>query len=290
MTDTAAVRVNTGAPEAGDATALGWYFYGITRSGSVSTALAAADREHDVVAPLELLEISELAALVRRVRRDDFSIAALRERFQSAEALEEMVRSHNGVIEAVHAQQAILPAKFGIVHAHIEDVLSALRPVHDALLRRLDHLEGYDEWAVHLIADRALIREQVLNEHALIRSLREKRAAARPGRAYFLEQQIRDELESATELSLSALGQTAFERFGTCARERQMSERRLAAESKEDVEVLRASFLVARTRADAFMEEIRCVCDVSDGLRCECSGPWPPYSFAAWDVAGEAAR
>ena len=285
MTDTVAMQVN-----AGHSATVGWYLYGITRSGSLSTALAAADRDHDVDAPLELLEISELAALVRRVRRDDFSIAALRERFQSADALEEMVRNHNRVIEAIHAQQAILPAKFGIVHAHTEDVLSALVPARDALLRRLDHLEGCDEWAVHLLAERASIRQQVLNDHSLIRSLLEQRAVARPGRAYFLEQQIRDELESATELSLSALGQTAFERLGACALERQTSERPLAADSVEDVEVLRASFLVARTRTDAFMEEIRCVCDAGAGLRCECSGPWPPYSFAAWDETTEVAR
>jgi len=26
------------------------------------------------------------------------------------------------------------------------------------------------------------------------------------------------------------------------------------------------------------------VADASEGLRCECSGPWPPYSFALQQV------
>lgn len=271
----------------------GWYFYGITRRGSVATALAAVDREDEAgtvsgaaekdLAPLQLLEFSELAAVVRSVRLDDFSIATLRERLQSDSAMETMVRSHNRVIDAFHARQAILPAKFGVVHSRAEDVLSALRASHDTLVRQLNQLEDREEWAVHLLADRALVSQRISNENTLIRHLREKRAAARPGRAYFLEQQIRDELQSATELLLSTLAQAAIERLGAAAADRQMGELQTPTDSVGEVEILRASFLVARESKDAFLNGVASIDESGDGLRCEYTGPWPPYSFAVWD-------
>jgi hypothetical protein len=258
--------------------------------------LAAADAEHHAgaaavsapsdVAPLQLLEFSGLAAVVRSVRLDDFSLTTLQERLQSGSALEAMARSHNSVIEAIHTRQAILPAKFGMVHARAEDVLSALEPAHDALLRQLTDLEGRDEWAVHLYADRAVISERISREEPRIRDLREKRAAARPGRGYFLDQQIRDELESATDSALLALAQDAFDRLLALSRDGQPSPNRRAMDLV-GIEILRASFLVTREGAEAFTDEVQSI-GAADGVRCEFSGPWPPYSFAA--CGDEAAR
>ena len=39
-------------------------------------------------------------------------------------------------------------------------------------------------------------------------------------------------------------------------------------------------FLVRRASADAFLAEIRSFAEGQEGVRCEDSGPWPPYSFA----------
>ena len=264
----------------------GWYFYGITRRGSLSTLLALADTVGHVDAsrestPLQLLEFSELAAVVRSVRMDDFSATALEERLQSETALEGMVRSHNGVIEAIHARQAMLPAKLGAVHARQEEMLSALRREHDSLLRQLNWLEGRDEWALHLYADGAGVAERISKEDPAIRRLREAHALARPGRAYFLEQQIREALESTTELQLSTLGQATFDRLAPFAVERQSSDVQAVTDQGE-IEILRASFLVSRTNADAFTREARCIGDSNEHLRCDVSGPWPPYSFAVW--------
>ena len=268
----------------------GWYFYGITRRGALARALAGAEGEHHIVtdpppngsdvAPLQLLEFLGLAAVVRPVLLADFTLAALRARLQNASAVEAAVRSHNRVIEAIHAQQAILPAKFGMVYAHAEEVVSALRPAHDTLVHQLYRLEGCDEWAVHLYADRAVVRERISTGDAAIRRLRDERAAARPGRAYFLEQQLRDELESATRQALVTLSQKVFDRLADHAVAGQMNPIGSAADLVGEVEILRASFLVQRDAAERFEAEVRAAADPGDGLRYESSGPWPPYSFA----------
>jgi hypothetical protein len=209
----------------------------------------------------------------------DFSMAVLQERLRSATELEGMVRSHNRVIEAIHAQQAILPAKFGSVYARAGDVVSAIQPARETLLRQLHRVEGCDEWAVHVYADRSVIRERISAEDPTIQRLRAERDAARPGRAYFLDRQIRDELDAATQRELVALAQTAFDRMVEHAVAGHIDPAQTAAASDVEVEILRAAFLVARDAAARFEDEVF-QHDVDEGLRCDCSGPWPPYSFA----------
>jgi hypothetical protein len=284
---------------AGDA-ARGWYLYGITRRGLLAAVLAEADAGNPVGAgptaatsdavPLQLLECCGLAAVVRPVLLADFSLDVLQERLQRASELEAMVRSHNHVIEAIHARQAILPAKFGVVYAHARDILSALRSACDTLLPQLHRLEGCDEWALHLYADRAVVRERIAARIPAIGRLREEHAAARPGRAYFLERQLRDEQDAATRQALVSLAQSAFDRMAGAAVAGQVNPVGPVADAAGEVEILRAAFLVARDGAERFEAEVRSAADASEGLRCERSGPWPPYSFAAVDREAEEAK
>ena len=257
-------------------TATGWYFYGITRSGALPQA--SGDDE------LQLLEFSGLAAVVRPVLLADFSSAVLQERLRTAAALEDMVRSHNEVVEAVHAQKPILPAKFGMVYASADDVVSALQPEHDALLDQLNRLDGCDEWAVHIYADRDAIRRHIAAIDPEIQQLREERAAARPGRAFFLDRQLEHELERATDRELVTAAQAAFEWIAGCAVAGQMNPPAPVTNSAV-TEILRASFLVPRDSAEQFEKRVRSSADADAGLHCEYSGPWPPYSFATREEA-----
>lgn len=268
-----------------DGIAHGWYFYGITRPDSLAAVMAELDgdvmtAESDYAAPLQLLEYRGLAAVVRPVHLADFSQAVLQERLRNESALEAMVRRHNGVIEAIHARQPILPAKFGTVYADAEEIVSALQPAHDVLLHQLDRLDGRDEWAVHLYADRDVVRARVAVEDPELQRLRNERAVARPGRAYFLEQQLRDKVETATEQALSTLAQEAFDRLAGSAVAGQVNPAGSPARRAGEVEILRASFLVARDSAWLFEAEVSSLADTTNGLRCDCSGPWAPYSFA----------
>jgi hypothetical protein len=294
VTTAGGTRTDAGpaAPEtAGDA-ALGWYLYGITRRGAPEAVLAEADGGYPDVtgpaaapgdaAPLQLLECSGLAAVARPVLLADFSPAVLQERLRSASELEAMVRGHNRVIDAIHARQAILPARLGMVYADSRDILSALRSACGTLLTQLHRLEGCDEWALHLYADRAAVQDRVATRIPAIGRLREECAAARPGRAYFLERQVRDELEAATRQSMATLAQSAFDRLAGCAVAGQVSAAGPAVDAAGEVEILRAAFLVARDGAEDFHAAVRAAADAGEGLRCEHSGPWPPYSFASW--------
>ena len=279
---------------AGDATQ-GWYLYGVTRRGLLATTLAEADAGRRMGASptaatgddahLELLECCGLAAVVKPVPLADFSLAVLQEPLRSASELETMVRSHNLVIEAVHARQAILPAKFGMVYTRARDILSALRSACDTLLLQLHRLEGCDEWALHLYADRAIVQDRIAARTPAIGRLLEECATARPGRAYFLERRFRDELGAASRQALVTLAQTAFDRLAISAVAGEVNRVGSLADGASEVEILRAAFLVARDGAEHFAAEVRTVADADEGLRAESSGPWPPYSFSVWEQA-----
>jgi hypothetical protein len=256
------------------ADAQGWYFYGITRHGPLPAISGDA-------ASLQLVDCSGLAAVVRPVRLADFSPEVWAERLRSAPELEVLARSHNDVIEAIHAQQPILPARLGVVYAHVDEVVSALRPAHDALRRQLDHMEARDEWAVHLYAECATVQDHISAEDPAIRLLREECAASRPGLAYFLQQKLRAVLEAATSHTLSSLARNAFERLADCAVAGQVNDVGPAADPEGEVEILRASFLVDRNATERFKNKL--CAEILAGVRYEFSGPWPPYSFAVLD-------
>jgi hypothetical protein len=271
--------------DAAEGATVGWYLYGITRGG-VGDALPEADTGDADAAPLRALECGGLSAVVRPVLLADFSLDAMQERLREPADLEVMVLRHNRVVEAIHARHAILPAKFGMVYADERDILATLRSTCDTLLPRLHHVEGRDEWAVHVFANRAVVRDRAASRDPSLARLRAEHAAARPGRAYFLERQLRGEQEAATRQAIASCAQDAFARLSAVAASAQVDRIPANADVTAEVEILRGAFLVARDDVGRFQLVQDSLADTDHGLRVECTGPWPPYSFAVLDDGG----
>lgn len=252
----------------------GWYLYGITRRTDTTVPPRAES-------PIKLLACGDLAAVVRQVPLADFTPEAIEARVQDMDALEALVREHNRVIEEVHRQEAILPAKFGSVYARREDIEAALDASHDHLLRRLCQVEGCDEWSIHLYADRSTIEQHVASEHPAIKELRREISSARPGRAYFLERKLAGEITAATMEELGAIAARVYEDLANLSAADQIGQTGQSPLAQgEEIETLRASFLVQRENEAAFLQYLRSLSDSEAGVRAEYSGPWPPYSFA----------
>ena len=263
---------------------IGWYLYGITRAedgtpDSMSTAIAADANE-----PVETISYGGLAAVLRRVPLDDFTPEALSAHSEDPAWIEAAARRHNATIEAIHRERTILPAKFGSVYTRLEDVQTALRDEHDVLLEQLNGIKSCDEWGVRLYGDVATIWQRADLEQESVQHLRQELASASPGRAYFLQRKLADELTRAVDNLLDDLVGQAYAHFARHARAGQVT-RQIAgsriSRDVESVEVLRAAFLVSREAGDAFVEDVRRFSESQPGLRCEYSGPWPPYSFVA---------
>jgi hypothetical protein len=268
-----------------------WYLYGIVRAprpgqeqhgsdpNGIRSALDALSAEGIT---LQLVDHADVAAVVKLVPRHEFTDESLQERLRDPVALEAMARAHNHVIATVHGQETILPAKLGGVYARLEDVQLALEQTHDVLRAQLDRLEGCDEWAVHMFADRATVQRHVAAQNPSIRQLREDLQTARPGRAYFLQRKLAADLAAVTEQTLEELARTGYNLLAQSAVAGQISPMaRQATNERGEIELLRAAFLVPRARAPAFVQTVDSLASGREGVRSEYSGPWPPYSFAA---------
>jgi hypothetical protein len=265
----------------------GWYLYGITRRDPDSDR-GSEPRDSGVLGTsgTQVVDVGELAAIVRPVLLSDFAAETLSERAGNPAWLEEMVRGHNDVIAAAHQQQSIVPAKFGSVYASLGDLKAGLEQMEDMLRAQLARLDGADEWAVHVYAERPSVAKRVAAEDPRIQDLQRELESARPGRAYFLRRQIADELEAATDAALANLVQTAFDQLSAYARASQIDAVNRSRSDPSRTEVLKAAFLVARTDADTFLPAIGSLAESYPGIDAEYTGPWPPYSFARLDHEG----
>jgi hypothetical protein len=266
----------------------GWYLYGITRAGSLVkdlveqvdgpvNATIEGTRESDAEC-VQLVEWADLAAVVRSVSLEEFDAEALGERAANPVWLQAAVRHHNAAIEAIHARQAILPARFGVVFASVEDVTTTLETAHSQLIAHLDRVEGCDEWGVHVYAD-VQTADRRAAEDPSVSQLREAIASASPGKAYFLRRKLDDQVAAATDRLLADLADSAYEVLQSQAVDANVSPLARSHRSDDELEVLRAALLVRRDRREALLIAAESVS--GQALRCECTGPWPPYSFAA---------
>jgi hypothetical protein len=297
--DPALTRPKSDPQEAPENSDRCWYLYGITwlrtQGGRLSEPGSGNRRQTKLVTgpqlgdeSVEVLGCGDLVAIVKLVPLAEFDTEATQESNHDAVSLEAMVRSHNEIIATIHREQAILPAKFGCLYGRAEDVRAALEQTHDALVAQLKRLEGCDEWAVHIYVDRPAVQQRVNAEHPTMRQLHQQLATARPGRVYFLQRKLADELAIATEQTLSDLAQSGYDHLARRAVAGQVNPiRRAASNVSGDWEILRAAYLVRRSNQGTFIAEIQTLAESQEGLRCEYGGPWPSYSFAALTTAEE---
>ena len=257
---------------------LGWYLYGITHKDVASQLASNLTVEGGV--SLLMVEQGELAAVTRLVPHDAFTSDRVYQSSEDIRWLEHSVRIHNEVVECLHQAGAVLPVKFGTVYSTAQTIQTDLAEMQDALLARLEWLRACDEWGIRFYADRQAV-QRIASEHPVLRQMQAEIDAASPGRAYLLKRKLADRAADITAQALSSLIQTVYRHLISYAVAGQMSKcPAQPVKSGDEREVLHAIFLVQRARADDFLEEVQRLVQEQDGLCCECSGPWPPYSFA----------
>lgn len=281
--DTQPTPSNVAADPSATAGDWGWYLYGITRAEE-----RTSDGEHGpaglgTLDSAEVIAQDDLEAVVRRVPRDEFAPETVQARADDPTWLEEIATHHNAVVNAIHQERAILPAKLGSVYASVEELRAALAQAHDTLLTHLGRLAGCDEWGVRLYADLARVRQRADAENAGVRGLEAELVSASPGRAYFLQRKLADERAAAAEGALDDLVERSLVQLRQHAADIQVSKRITDArvgQQDGEVEVVRVAVLVPRDTAEMFQEHLKDLVESEIALRCEYSGPWPPYSFA----------
>jgi hypothetical protein len=242
----------------------GWYLYGIAPAGAAAPDAAAVDPQHEVVT----VAAGGLAAIASRVSLDDFDESTLSERLGDAEWLEQKIRAHEQVLEAVLAGSAVVPCRFCTVYRDGDDLRGFLTAHSDELGEALARLEGRVELGVKAYVQRPRDLEA---------------AQAESGRAYLearrQEQHRREELAT----SRAQGGGELHDRLLSVAEDGVV----LALQSREvsgrDEEMFfNGAYLVADQ--NRFEQVLMAVAGEQDELQLELTGPWPPYNFVPDDL------
>jgi gas vesicle protein GvpL/GvpF len=257
---------------------VGWYLYGVVSAEAAPTRFdqPAVDPRHGVVALAE----GPVAGVTSRVSLQEFDEAALPQRLADAQWLEEKIRAHEQVLEAVLARASVVPCRFCTVYGNEDDLRQFLTKHGEALARALERVKGRVELGVKAYVDRDRFAETAARRNDSIRELTERVSQAEGGRAYLegrrLEQLVGDELarfraDVAAELHERLLG-AAEDGVPLDLQRPELSGR------QQDM-VFNGAYLVAEP--ERFEQELNrlAVGHRDDGVEIELTGPWPPYNF-----------
>jgi hypothetical protein len=239
--------------------ATGWYLYGVVPAGGDVPEAAAVDPAHEVVT----IESGGIAGVASQVSVDEFDERTLPERLGDADWLEQKIRAHEQVLEAVLARTAVVPCRFCTVYRDEVDLKAFLAGHEAALTEALDRLAGRVELGVKAFA-----------------APQPAPAAgqAESGRAYLearrSEQRLREELAA----SRSQLAAELHERLLSAAEDGVALDLQSREASGRDEEMLfNGAYLVSNR--GPFERALDSVARERGELRLELTGPWPPYNF-----------
>jgi glycosyltransferase involved in cell wall biosynthesis len=174
----------------------------------------------------------------------------------------ETLWEYERVIESLMEHHSIVPARFGSVFEHEEELRTMLRDRSAELTESFRRVRDARELALRASwADGGAADPPAVTDDPLAQS----------GTAYM---RARLEQHRRAERLVQAL-----EPLAALARE---SRRRL---EPDPATALSASYLVERDRVDQFIDTVRRLDDELEAVELVLTGPWPPYSFVA--PAGE---
>jgi hypothetical protein len=180
----------------------------------------------------------------------------------TAERTDTNLWRHEAVVEALMAQRAVLPVRFGTLLANQAAVRSTLAAGYDEFLASLERVRGRLEMGLHILC-----------EEPALPTGSSRHLSASSGREY-LQARLQDERRMQRyRQEVELLVQTLDAELVS-----------IAAASQRHVLVtprllLSASYLVGCDRLPAFQQGVAALADAHRHLRFLCTGPWPPYSF-----------
>jgi hypothetical protein len=179
--------------------------------------------------------------------------------------------AHQGVLERLLADGAVLPMRFGLVAPNDEQVLTALDNQRDAFLERLQELDGCVEFNLKASRDEDALLREILAESEEVRRLNE-----------FTREHpdAHDQKVALGELLSAEIdSRNLAEAQRIVAQLESLVVQHRAAE-QQDSNFLNVSFLVKRGDAESFS---RAVWEEAERRGAAYSlslyGPLPPYSF-----------
>lgn len=244
------------------------YLYAITDHPEipVPTARVVKNEDENEARPYKLV-FGDIAAVVSSLSTNEIS------------PTEANLWRHEGVVESLMINHAVLPMRFGTVLADETAVYTVLESCYPNFTASLNRVRGRVELGLRVLWDDAKRRSigaevQRCHHNSPLRSI------ADSGRRYLLN---RLEAERQRQIWQRKMEDLAEEVHAPLSQ--------LAAESTLQVSVtprmpLTAAYLVERDSMVGFQKEVDTLSTAHPLLHFLCTGPWPPYNFVTETVSG----
>ena len=197
--------------------------------------------------------------------------------------VKDMVLDHHRVLQSMVEQCTVLPLRFGAVFASDDSVEAELDAHREALCEALERIDGACEWGIKIFGDRAILRSRPAEESPAIRAARQQIAATTEGRAFFLRRKLEEIAEEEVERAIGHCIANSRRLLTSTARAAAtLKTQPQAIHGRTDEMVWNGAYLVSKDREDRFFECIAALKQAHgpSGFDYECTGPWPPSSFA----------
>ncbi len=259
-------------------------FYVYCIANSAAATLLPADSLPSAIeddSKLEWVIVNDLAALVSRVPREDYSEEKLAEHLTDATWTAIRAMRHETVVEFVAKRTSAVPLRFGTIYLEREGIETMLSEKSRELNEIIEHLRGREEWGVNVYCDRTVLLASITSVSPVLREMVERAAQASPGQSYLMQKKIDalkvDEARTAVNVIVEQIEQKLKEQAEDARRLRI-----LKVETTEHGELkAKFAFLISRKDFEEFREAAERLAQEHQtaGIRLELTGPWPVYNF-----------
>jgi hypothetical protein len=264
--------------------AYGLYAYGVVDKSPQPLAILGLDkRKVYPVAGRDLcVMVSEIDVNIFQHQVEGL-ISELTEKAASARnGIEELLRVHEGVVDALMEDTTIIPFQFGTILKDENAVARLLQDDEERFQGLLTRFTGKVEWGLKVYADNQQFMQHIAQVEPEYMTLEKKRARLSRGAAYLLGKKMEEELKREAAIRLTRVSEAIFQELAKEAYEARLSEtlsQQLTGKKQEML--LNSVFLVEKTSVAHFCTVgKRLIAQYAAmNLHLEMSGPWAPYSF-----------
>ncbi|MET8289766.1 GvpL/GvpF family gas vesicle protein [Streptomyces sp. NPDC051639] len=226
-------------------------------------------------APVTILPLERLTAIVQTVRAGDFTDEAWQARLSDQREVERYARAHHDVVTAAAACCPTVPVPMATVYHGEQRARDALTKEADRFHAALERIAHHAEWGVKVYAPSSPPDESI---HSAAPSGRH-RPAPGAGLAYLDRKRgVQERRERKLQEALQAAESVDSEVGLLAAASRRLRPHGAQLSGDPRTQILNATYLVADHRADE-LAGLTLSLSERTGLQIELSGPWVPYSF-----------
>ena len=231
--------------------------------------------------------VAGISAVVSDLSLDDFGDMQKKAR-DDVLWIKQKALAHEKVVEEAMGGPAnnpapVIPMKFGVVFNTGQRLAETLCRQGKSIRAAFDRVRGKQEWSVKLFLKNAQqFKQQVREQSGGLRQKTTRLAALPAGMAYFMEQELEEELQNECSRRWDQEARRAYEQLTPLAAEAarvKLLDGKLTG--RGEPMVLNSAFLVASDRLPAFadaVDKLRARLG-RKGFLLEQGGPWPPYNF-----------